>query len=73
MQTIAGRQVDVDIETSLQERLDVNQVKCVESVCLLGLNEDVDIAVVAGHVAGGRPKDVERSNAARSDLRKTGP
>ena len=68
MQTVARRQIDMGVEAALQECLDLNQIERVELIGLLSLNENVDIAVVTSHVAGGRPKDVERSDAVRSDL-----
>jgi len=53
MQAVARRQVDMGVETSLQERLDVNKVECVEPIRLFSFDEDVDVAVVAGQAAGG--------------------
>ena len=53
MQAVSRRQVDVGVKAFLQDRLDVDQVERVEPVRLLSFNEDVDVAVLMGRVAGG--------------------
>lgn len=69
MQAVARRKIDMSVQALLQDRLDVNQIKRVEPVRPLWLNEDIDVAVVAGHAASGRSEEVERTDSMRSDLR----
>src|ERR1700677_3598110 len=47
MQAIARRQIDMRVEASLQDRLDVDQVERVELVRPLSFDEDIDVAIVA--------------------------
>lgn len=68
MQAIAGRKVDMSVQAFLQDRLNVDQIKRVESIRPLRLDEYVDIAVDAGQVASGRSEEVERADSMRSHL-----
>jgi hypothetical protein len=45
MEAIARRQVDVSLEARLQDRLDIDEIECVEPVRPLRFNKDVDVAI----------------------------